>query len=103
MRCARCVVLRMSHAPLSSRRRFLQQSAATLFSAPFVTTGLRAASPNGKLRHAAIGASGMSWADMDSLSKHPMWELAAVCDVDARNFARVQKNFPGVRTYTDWR
>ena len=44
----------------TSRRRFLQTTAATLLGAPYVTTGMRAASPNGKLRHAAFGASGMS-------------------------------------------
>ena len=92
----------MSHAPLS-RRRFLTQSAATVISAPFVTTGMRAASPNGKLRHAAFGASGMSGSDMGAMSNHPMWELVAVCDVDTRNFAKVKQKHPNVRTYTDWR
>jgi predicted dehydrogenase len=87
----------------STRRRFLRQGAAALLGAPFVTSGLRAASPNGKLRHAAIGASGMSWSDISSLSNHPMWELVAVCDVDQKNFARVREKFPEVRTYTDWR
>ena len=87
----------------SSRRRFLQQSAATLLSAPFVTSGMRAASPNGKLRHAAFGASGMSWADISSMSAHPNWELVAVCDVDTRNFAKLKAQFPNVRTYQDWR
>lgn len=89
--------------PLSTRRRFLQTSAATLLVAPFVTTGARAASPNGKLRHLAFGASGMSWADITSFTNHPNWELAAVCDVDTRNFAQVKAKFPNVRTYTDWR
>lgn len=93
----------MSRIPASSRRRFLQHGTAALLGAPFVTTGLRAASPNGKLRHAAFGASGMSWSDMTSMSRHPNWELVAVCDVDSRNFARVKKEFPGVKTYTDWR
>lgn len=86
-----------------SRRRFLQQSTAALMGVPFITSGLRAASPNGKLRHAAFGASGMSWADMTSLSKHPMWELAAVCDVDTRNFAKVKQQWPNVRCYQNWR
>lgn len=93
----------MIQPALSSRRRFLQSTAATLLGAPFVTTGMRAASPNGKLRHLAFGASGMSWADMSSLSNHPKWELVAVCDVDSRNFTRVKEKFPNVRTYTDWR
>ena len=93
----------MLPSALSSRRRFLATAASTAFAAPFVTTGLRAASPNGKLRHAAFGASGMSRSDIDSLSNHPKWELAAVCDVDTRNFDSIRKKWPDVRCYQDWR
>jgi len=91
-----------STIPLS-RRRFLQTTTASLFAAPYVTRGLRAASPNGKLRHAAFGASGMSWSDITSMANHDHWELAAVCDVDTRNFARVKEKWPDVRCYQDWR
>jgi predicted dehydrogenase len=85
---------------MTTRRSFLQ---STLFAAPFVTSGLRAASPNGKLRHAAFGAAGMSHSDYTSMSAHPKWELVAVCDVDTRNFDRAKKEFPNVRCYQDWR
>ena len=88
---------------MQSRRHFIRQSAATLFAAPFVTSNLRAASPNGKLRHAAFGAAGMSRGDLDSMAPHPQWELAAVCDVDTRNFKSVQERWPDVRVYQDWR
>ena len=91
----------MSFIPLSRRR--ILQGAGSLFLAPFVTTGMRAASPNGKLRHAAFGASGMSWSDITSLANHDHFELVAVCDVDTRNFARVKERWPQVRTYQDWR
>lgn len=93
----------MSTPSFLTRRQLLRGTASTLFAAPFITCGLRAASPNGKLRHAAFGASGMSHADYHSMSAHPQWELAAVCDVDTRNFARVRKEFPGVKCYQDWR
>ncbi len=86
-----------------SRRHFLKTAGASLFAAPFITRGLRAASPNGKLRHAAFGAAGMSWRDIVSLADHPMLELAAVCDVDARQFAKVKQQFPKARLYQDWR
>lgn len=93
----------MSHSSSNpSRRRFLQQAAGGLFAAPFVTSGLRAASPNSKLRHAAFGAAGMSLTDMKALSNHPMWELAAVCDVDSRRFAEVKKLWPKAKLYEDW-
>lgn len=92
----------MTH-PTTSRRNFLRGAASSVLAAPFVTSGIRAASPNSKLRHAAFGASGMSGADMNAMSNHPMWELAAVCDVDTRNFAKVKARWPDVRCYQDWR
>ncbi len=90
-------------APSISRRSFLRGTAASVLTAPFVTRGLRAAPPNSKLRHAAFGASGMSASDMDAMANHPMWELAAVCDVDTRNFDKVRAKFPNVKCYPDWR
>ena len=90
-------------SPAATRRHFLKTASAALLGAPFVTSGLRAAPPNGKLRHAAFGASGMSWADIGRLATHPNWELTAVCDVDTRNFDRVKAQFPNVRVYQDWR
>ena len=65
---------------------------------------VRAASPNGMLRHVGFGTSGMAWADLDSLSKHPRFSLHAVCDVDERNLAKIKEKFGGeVKTYTDFR
>lgn len=86
-----------------SRRHFLRTTVAGLAGAPWVTSGLRAASPNGKLRHASFGASGMAGADIDSLAAHPMFELVAVCDVDTRNFAPLKQRFPALKCYQDWR
>jgi predicted dehydrogenase len=82
------------------RRRFLQSS---LLAAPYVTSGLRAASPNGKLRHVSFGGNGMAWSDVSNLRTHPNFELVAVCDVDTRNFERVKKEFPNAKVYSDWR
>lgn len=45
----------------------------------------------------------MSWADMNAMANHPKWELAAVCDVDTRHFAKVKEKWPGVKCYQDWR
>ncbi|QOV91758.1 Gfo/Idh/MocA family protein [Humisphaera borealis] len=86
-----------------TRRRFLQAAGASVLAAPYVTRGLAAASPNGKLRHAAFGASGMSWSDITSMSAHPNWELAAICDVDTKQFARAKEKFPNAKFYQDWR
>lgn len=60
-------------------------------------------SPNGKVRHASFGASGMAWSDITQLSRHESWELVAVADVDARNFERVKAQWPNVKFYGDWR
>jgi predicted dehydrogenase len=86
-----------------TRRAFLTTASSATLAAPFVTTGLRAASPNGKLRHAAFGAAGMSWTDINALATHPKWELVAVCDVDTRNFAKLKAKFPNTRCYQDYR
>jgi len=86
-----------------SRRRFLTQLAAGAATAPFATSGLMAASANGKLNHASFGASGMAWADLKNLSSHPKFNLVAVADVDKRHEAKMKKVFPNARFYQDWR
>lgn len=92
------------HTPLTfSRRAFLRRLAATGLSAPWITRGLRAASPNGKLRHASFGASGMAWADVNEIARHPQIEVVAVADVDLNRTAEFKKKFPQARVYQDWR
>ncbi|MGK0188890.1 MAG: putative dehydrogenase [Verrucomicrobiales bacterium] len=89
--------------PTSSRRRFLKGAASTAFAAPFVTSGLRADPPSGKLNHASFGAGGMAGADIGSLSSSPHFHLAAVADVDTIRLDALKKKFPDVRCYQDWR
>ena len=93
----------MSQPFLVPRRRFLQTAAATAIAAPFVTSGLRAASPNGKLRHAAFGVGGQGESDLGDLSRHPMLEVVALCDVDTNNLDAAKKKYPGAKVYQDWR
>lgn len=71
--------------------------------APFITRGLLAASPNGKVRHASFGASGMAGADLGEFAKSPHFELVAVSEVDLSRAADVKKRWPNVRVYQDWR
>lgn len=87
----------------SSRRRFLRGAASTVFTAPFVTSGLRAEPPSGKLNHASFGAAGMAGADIDSLSRSPRFQLVAVADVDKGRLDALKGKFPNVRCYQDWR
>lgn len=86
-----------------SRRAFLRRVSAAAFAAPFVTRGLLAASPNGKLRHASFGASGMAWADLNEIARHPQIEVVAVADVDLGRTAEFRKAFPQAKVYQDWR
>lgn len=87
----------------NSRRRFLTQLASGAAVAPFASSCLMAASANSKLNHASFGAAGMAWADISSLSGHPMLNLVAVADVDKRRFSKVKKKFPNARLYQNWR
>jgi predicted dehydrogenase len=85
------------------RRRFLRHLGGSILAAPFVTSGLLSASPNGKLRHASFGAGGMAWNDLNALVSQGNLEVAAVADVDRRTFARIREHFPQARCYQDWR
>ena len=90
--------------PRSIRRRtFLQQLAAGVAAAPFITRGLRAQSPNGKIRHASFGAGGMALSDLKGLMKHPSIEIVAAADVDLSRTAEFRKLFPEARVYQDFR
>ena len=60
-------------------------------------------SPNGLLRHAAIGCGNMAWSDINSLCTHKMIEMAVFCDVDANYLAQAKNKFPKARFYRDWR
>ncbi len=86
-----------------TRRSFLQQLAAGVAVAPFVTRGLRAQSPNGMVNHATFGASGMAWSDVTALAAHPALKVVAACDVDLKRTAEFAKKFPEARIYQDYR
>src|SRR5690348_8649858 len=92
-----------SHSHSFSRRSFLKTLAAGAAGAPFITNGLRAQSPNGVLRHASFGASGMAWSDITELTKFKDVQLVAVAEVDLARTAELKKKFPDVRVYQDWR
>ena len=87
----------------SGRRSFLKQLGASAFVAPFITRGLIAAPPSGRLNHASFGASGMAGADLGAITKQPNVSLAAVADVDLGRAAALKKNHPDIRIYQDWR
>ena len=87
----------------SSRRTFLKQLGVSAIAAPFITRGLMAASPNGRLHHASFGANGMAGADISAITAHPAVELVAVAEVDENRVGDLKKRFPKVKVYQDWR
>ena len=62
-----------------------------------------AASPNGMLRHATFGASGMAGADVSSLSGAKFLKIVAIADVDRNRAEGLKKRFPEANVYQDWR
>jgi predicted dehydrogenase len=93
----------MRHPHSIKRRTFLQQLAAGVVTAPFITRGLLAQSPNGKIRHATFGANGMAMSDLKAISKHPAVEVVAAAEVDLSRAAEFRKMFPAARVYQDFR
>ena len=89
-----------------SRREFLRRAAVTaagLWAAPYVTSGLRAASPNEMLLHASFGTSGMAASDIQGITRGGKARLVAVADVDLNKANALKKEFPDVKIYQDWR
>ncbi len=87
---------------MMQRRRFLA-TAAALAAAPAFIPKLRAASPNGKVRHASIGAGGQALQDLNSFAKSPHFELVAIADVDRATFDAIKAQWPQAKCYQDWR
>lgn len=88
---------------LRTRRSFLKDLALGVAVAPFVTRGLMAQSPNSKIRHASFGTKGMALSDIKALSKHPLIDVVAGCDVDERSTKTFRELFPNARIYKDFR
>jgi Oxidoreductase family, NAD-binding Rossmann fold/Oxidoreductase family, C-terminal alpha/beta domain len=89
-----------------SRREFIRRAAITaagLWAAPYVTSGLRAASPNEILTHASFGSSGMARSDIEGLTRGGRARLVAVADVDLTKARALKKEFPDIKIYQDWR
>jgi hypothetical protein len=85
-----------------SRRQFVKAVAAGAAVSPFVVPRVHAQDAP-RIRHAAIGASGMGFADIRAFARHPAFELVAVADVDLARVERAKELFPQARVYQDWR
>lgn len=56
-----------------------------------------------KLRFAGIGCKGQGLADISRITTHPAVEPVAFCDIDRRHFADVDKKWPDLPKYSDFR
>jgi predicted dehydrogenase len=84
-----------------NRRNFLKTT--TLAAAPLVVTRFDlfgADAPSNKLNLALIGTWGRGEAHFESLATQ---NVVALCDVDEEHLAFGLKQFPGAKTYVDWR
>ncbi|MBX3436371.1 MAG: Gfo/Idh/MocA family oxidoreductase [Planctomycetaceae bacterium] len=85
------------------RRNFLKTSAGAALSAGLWRSGLAAAestSPNEKLNIACIGTANRAEEDIKGVAGE---HIVALCDVDQNYLDRSLKQFPGARTYHDFR
>jgi len=92
----------MTFKPLS-RRSFLQTTAAgaaAAFAAPAI---VRAETLKTELHVATVGANGMAYADLSAVGSHAQVKFVGFCDVDSARFDQVDKNFPGVAHFADYR
>lgn len=86
-----------------SRRTFLKTAAAgaaTAWASPAV---IAEETRNAELHVAAIGANGMGWSDLSSVGSHPKVKFVGFCDVDSARFDQVDKKFPGIAHFADYR
>lgn len=87
----------------TSRRRFLQASAAT-GTGLLVFSGLRAQgyqSANEKVNFACVGIGGKGSSDSGDAAANG--NVVAICDVDKSRLEGAKNRFPGAKTYTDFR
>jgi len=84
----------------TSRRRFLQGTAAIGVGAWSGLSLAKGKSPGEKLNIGIVGVTGRGGGNMSSVAGE---NIAALCDVDERKLAVAARQFPKAKTYFDWR
>jgi predicted dehydrogenase len=87
----------------TNRRSFLQQATAGGLAAPFFVRNLISAPPSKTVRLGSFGGGGMAFVTLDMLCTHPSVKLACVADVDSARLGQLNKKYPDVKVYKDWR
>jgi predicted dehydrogenase len=90
---------------LTTRRSFLRTTAATIATVQIVPSyvlGLRGETPpSDRLNIAGVGVGGMGNSNLKKCAKDS--NIVALCDVDPGYAARTFKEYPGAKTYLDFR
>lgn len=86
----------------TDRRSFLKNSTLAAAAVAFPAV-VRSASPNSKLQVASVGANGMAFADIKNIGAHASVQYVGFCDIDSTRFDQVDKAFPGVPHFADYR
>lgn len=92
----------MVHGSIS-RRSFLQTAAAGAVATWAAPAVIADETRKTELHVAAIGANGMGWADLSQVGGHSKVKFVGFCDVDSARFDQVDKVFPGVPHFADYR
>ncbi len=93
----------MSTIPTNSRRSFMIQGTAAGASLAVAPGFLSARNREKELHVAAVGVNGMGWSDLSSVGSHAKVKFVGFCDIDSLRFDQVDKNFPGVPHFADYR
>lgn len=83
-----------------NRRHFIKRTAAAGFFTGFITSGLRAQSPNNKLNIAAIGIGGRG---EPVIRRSAGDNIVALCDVDFNRGGETFKLYPKAKRFKDFR
>lgn len=91
-----------STTPSFGRREFLKRSAVASAALGFPAV-VRAANLNSKVQVAAVGVDGKGYSDVHTIAQHEKVKFVGFCDIDTRNFAKVDKVAPGTPHFADFR
>ncbi|MBM84147.1 MAG: oxidoreductase [Planctomycetaceae bacterium] len=86
-----------------TRRRFLAQSSTAAASALAFAAVVKSADANQKLNVAFIGVGGRGAGNLGTVAADKDVNVAAVCDVNRQNLARVSQRYPSARSHEDFR
>jgi predicted dehydrogenase len=92
----------------TTRRGFLRglaaAGAAAAIGTPFGAPAIARTNPLApRVRHAAIGVTGMGGHDLGEIASSPHVDVVALCDIDDRHLDAAAKRFPGAKRYNDFR